>query len=453
MTTIAVRRPETRYASVGGADVAYQVIGSGELDIVYVPGFVSAVDAQWDVPGVRRFFERLASFARVILFDRRGSGGSDHLPVDALPTWEAWAEDLGAVLDAAGSERAAIIAEFESGSWGVLFAASHPERTSGLVLWNSFAKYLRSDDFPMGADPARVEDVARRIEKLWGTIDMVRFLNPSLADDPVSGPAFARLLRASVTPRAAGAMYRYWSRLDARDALPLVHVPTLVIRRSTLPVMDVEIARHLAQSIEGAQYLELPGSDLFIWTSEDDDAEDAIQQFLTGAPPAGNGERVLATVLFTDIVGSTDRLTTMGDRRWKRLLDEHDRIVRDVIERASGTVVESTGDGVLATFDGPAKAIRTAVTLRGALSAIGLHLRVGLHAGEVEVREGSRIGGFAVHLAARVMAQAGADEIVCTRTVKELVVGSGLPFEDRGAHVLKGFPDTWNLYTVGQHSG
>lgn len=448
MTALAIRRPETRYAEVGDAHVAYQVFGEGSLDVVYVPGFASAIDAQWDVPGVCRFFERMASYARVIVFDRRGSGSSDHLPLDALPTWEEWAEDLRAVLDAAGSERAAIVAEFESGPWGLLFAASHPERTNALVLWNSFAKYLRSDDFPFGADPARFEDLAQRTKRLWGSLDMVRILNPSLADDPVAGPAFARVLRASATPRAAAAMYRYWGTLDARDALRLINVPTLIMRRSTLPVMNVEVARHLAQSIKGARYVEVPGSDVFIWANEDDGTQEALEEFLTGAPPSRSSERIFATVVFTDIVGATERLVSVGDRRWKGLLGQHDRILKDQIERARGRLVDSTGDGVLATFDGPARAIRCAMAIRDALREIGLQIRVGIHAGEIEIRDGSDVGGFAIHLAARVMALAGADEILCSRTVRDLVAGSGLVFKDRGTHALKGFPDAWDLYAV-----
>jgi class 3 adenylate cyclase/pimeloyl-ACP methyl ester carboxylesterase len=442
-------QPETKYTRLGESCIAYQVVGDGPLDPVYVTGMAAQIDARWDFPPIVRWYERLSSFSRVILFDRRGSGASDPVPLNALPTWEEWAEDLGVVMDAVGSDRAAIYAEVDGGPAAMLFAATHPERTAALVLTNTFAQYVAGDGYE-GVSSDVAEDLARMVEESWGTEDLMALGFPSLAGDANAMRWGARHMRASMSPRAASAHFRYLFGLDVRRALTMIRVPTLVLQRAGCVFVPAPLGRYVAGHIPGAHFVELPGRDGWFFVEGADEALDAIEEFLTGAHHVAEPDRVLATVLFTDIVGSTDRAAVLGDRRWRDLLDAHDCVARSRIESFSGRLVKNTGDGILATFDGPGRAIRCAFGLAAALREIGIDIRMGLHAGEVELRTDGDVGGIAVHIGARVMDQAGPGQIVCSRTVKDLVAGSEFCFEDRGVRALKGVPEEWQLFSVRQ---
>jgi class 3 adenylate cyclase/pimeloyl-ACP methyl ester carboxylesterase len=437
-----MERPQTRYVEVGGAEVAYQVVGQGPPDVVFV-GPWGHVDLIWEDPPTRSFLERLASFSRLILFDRRGTGASDAVPDNAIPTWEEWADDVRAVLDAVGSEQAVVVAESTSGPIGLLFAAIQPERVAGLILANTSARYLRADDYPMGIPPEAVDYVVEWFRVRWGTPDLAA---RSRADDPEFVQWWAKLLRASATPRSAAAQIRYIiESLDAREALPLIRVPTLVLHSKGNQVSTVEQVRYLADHIDGAKFVELPGDDLVVAGSTAGMEE--MAEFLTGERPQVEVDRILTTLLFTDIVGSTERAASLGDGAWRSLLDAHDRTVRDQLRRFRGREIETTGDGFLASFDGPARAIRCTLAINEAIRPLGIDLHLGLHTGECEVR-GDELAGLAVHIAARICAAAGPGEVLVSSTVKDLVAGSGIEFSDRREHQLKGVPGTWTLFSV-----
>jgi len=425
--------PQTRYVDVGEAEVAYQVVGRGPPDLVYVPGFGN-VDLIWDSPLWAASLERLASFSRLILADRRGTGASDAIPDHAMPTWEEWADDVGAVLDAARSERAVVLAENYAGPTGVLFTAMKPERVAGLILANTTARRLGADDYPMGIAP----------QAGWGTVDFGSMAWPSGASDPEFGRWVAKFMRAAATPKSAAAQIRYMiENLDAREALPLIRVPTLVLHNKANRIYPIEEGRYLADHIDGARFVEVPGGDVTVAASPT--AIDEIVEFMTGERPEVEVDRILTTVLFTDIVGSTERAEREGDRRWSELLSAHHQVVRSELHHFRGQEIDTAGDGFLATFDGPARAIRCACAIRDGVQALGLQIRAGLHTGEVELSdEGPR--GLAVHIGARVGAAAGPGQVLVSRTVADLVVGSGIDLEDLGEHQLKGVPDTWRLY-------
>jgi class 3 adenylate cyclase/pimeloyl-ACP methyl ester carboxylesterase len=438
-----MERPQTRYVDVGGAEVAYQVVGHGPPDVVYVPGF-NHVDLRWEDPVWVAFLERLASFRRVILFDRRGTGASDAVPDTAMPTWEEWADDVRAVLDAAGSERAVLLAESDGGPTGLLFTATHPERVSGLILANATARRLREDDYPMGIAAEAVDHWVEVYRAAWGTPDLVKLSYPSRANDPEFGQWLAKTSRSLATPRSAAAQIRYIiESLDARHALPLIQVPTLVLHSKDNHQYSLEEGRYLADHIDGAKFVELPGGDIGVATSAV--AMEEIIEFVTGERPEVEVDRILTTLLFTDIVGSTERAASMGDQAWHSLLDAHDRTVRDHLRRFRGKEINTTGDGFLASFDGPARAIRCALAMAEATRTLGIDLHMGLHTGECEIR-GHDLGGLSVHIAARVGSLAGAGEVLVSSTVKELVAGSRIDFVDQGEHELKGVPGTWKLY-------
>jgi class 3 adenylate cyclase/pimeloyl-ACP methyl ester carboxylesterase len=439
--------PQTRYTSLGEADIAYQVVGDGPRDLVYVNGLTEHIDVQWEHPLMVRFLERLASFSRLIMFDRRGAGASDPVPLDALPTWEEWTEDLGAVLDAVGSEQAAIYAELDAGPMGMIFAATHPERTSALVLGNTVARYAWAADYPDGATPEAIDLTVQMFRATWGTEDLIAAVFPSMADDPLFLRWRAKYTRASATPRTAAAQYRYIFGLDVRSVLPSIRVPTLVLHRSNFPLVPLEHGQYLAEHISGARLVELPGADAWFFTEGAEEAVDAVAGFLTGAPPPVEVDRMLATVLFSDIVGSTERASALGDRAWGELLDAHNAAVRAELARFGGREVATAGDGFLATFPGPARAIRCAIAMRDAIRGLGMQIRVGVHTGEVEASEDT-LTGIAVHIGARVAAAAQPDEVLVSRTVADLVTGSGIPFMDRGMHTLKGVPGAWQLFAV-----
>jgi class 3 adenylate cyclase len=439
--------PETRYATGLEGLIAYQVVGDGPRDLVYLSGFTSHVDVRWESPQFARFQDRLASFSRLILFDRRGTGASDPVPLDALPTWEEWADDLRVVMDAAGSERAAIFGVLDAGPMAILFAAAHPHRTTALILGNTSAKGIKADDYPHGISPEIVEATGDVIEKEWGTEEFAMRGSPSLAADPRERAWFAKYMRAGATPRAAAAQYRFAAHRDLRTVLPTITVPTLVLNRRGFEFVPIEQGRYLADHIPGAKFVELDGADSALAFGDSDSVLDSIEEFLTGVRRQPDPDRVLATVLITDLVDSTHRAAQLGDRKWRELLTQHDEVARSQIENHRGKLWKMTGDGVLATFDAPGRAIRCALSLDDSLNGIGLPMRAGLHSGEVELR-GDDVGGIAVHLASRVSALAGAREVLVSRTVTDLVAGSGIRFSDRGAHSLKGVPGQWQIYLV-----
>jgi class 3 adenylate cyclase len=431
--------------TVGDTDVAYQIVGDGPLDLVFHHGFCH-LDLQWDVAPEAAFNRRLASFSRLILFDRRGSGASGRSLGGGFPTWEEWSEDLSAVLDAAESQSAAIFAEAEAGATAVLFAAAHPERVEALVLGNTQARWAEADDYPMGLPPAAIDQVIAFVESTWGNPDPLPLVFPSLAGDEPVMASLARLLRAAATPKMAGALYRYiYDQLDVRRALSLVQAPTLVLHNQR---SDADRARYLAQHIDGARLVELPGNDVLFFAGDHEPVVGEVAEFVTGQRPPVEVDRILTTVLFTDIVASTEQLASKGDHRWRTLLDDHDRVVRGQLSRFGGREIKTTGDGFLASFDGPARAIRCAQAITGATGRLGIELRSGLHTGECEVRGGGDLAGLAVHIAARVGAFARPREVLVSTTVKDLVAGSGIEFRDRGEQELRGVPGRWRLFEV-----
>ena len=438
--------PETRYARINSDHIAYQVVGGGPIDLVFMSAWFSHVDGRWEEPLFARMLRRLAGFSRLMLFDKRGTGASDPLPANTT-TWEDWADDVRAVMDAAGSERAAIVGVGDSGPIAMLFAATYPERVSSLVLINTAARFVRTDDYPWGRGEADVEALLEREERTWGTGDMLDVFSPSMIDDKRYRNWWARYQRMSASPGTSTLMARLIFSMDVRRVLGTIQVPTLVIQRRELPMVGVEHGRYLAEHIPNAHYAELPGSDYFVYLGNSDSILDEVEEFVTGARHGAEPDRLLATVMFTDIVGSTDRAAAIGDLRWKALLDAHDDLVRRRLDEFRGRLVKTTGDGFLATFDGPARAIRSATAVRDSLSSLGIEIRAGLHTGELEIR-GDDVGGIAVHIGARVSELASEREILVSSTVKELVAGSDIRFVDRGTHLLRGIPEQWRLYAV-----
>jgi pimeloyl-ACP methyl ester carboxylesterase len=439
--------PQTRYARSGDVNIAYQVVGDGPLDLVWVQGWVSNVEAMWDVGPMGRFVERLASFSRVILFDKRGTGLSDPVSETGLPSLEVRMDDLRAVLDTVGSERTALLGHSEGGNMCILFAATYPERTAALVTFSVYAKRVWSPDYPWAPTPTEREAWLRDVERTWGRPESVVDLVPSLANNPTLLEEAARYWRLSASPKAGVALGKMNTQIDVRALLPTIRVPTLVMHRTGDRDINVEEGRYIASQIPGARFIELPGADHFMWTEDADRVLDEIEEFLTGVRRGPEPDRVLATVLFTDIVGSTQRVVALGDAAWKELLEKHDDFVRDELRRFRGREVDTAGDGFLATFDGPARGIRCAFAIRDSIARLGLEVRSGLHTGEVEL-SGARVRGIAVHIGARVAGLASPGEVLVTRTVKDLVAGSGIEFEDRGAHPLKGVPEEWQIFAA-----
>jgi class 3 adenylate cyclase len=439
--------PETRYAQVGPDRLAYQVLGQGPPDLVFTMGPFGHVDIVWEDPQVALFLRRLASISRLIRFDRRGTGASDPLPPHRLPPWEAYAEELTAVMDAAGSERVALLAAGpEAGPMALFFAGTKPERTTALLLVDATARYLVADDYPIGVPREAAEATIARAEELWGTEAFAGSYVPARAGDDRFRRWSARLERAIASKRVVGAYLRALLEVDVRPVLPLIQAPTLVVAHREFPQLPVAHGRYLAEHIPGARLVELPGDLPMIW-GQPELVVEAVEEFLIGAHPSVEPTRVLATVLFTDIVDSTGQAERLGDRRWRALLDTHDELAGRLVEQWGGRLVKTTGDGVLATFDGPGRAIGCAAALRDELGDIGVRIRAGLHTGEVELR-GDDVGGIAVHLAARIMATAGAGEIVVSQTVRDLVAGSDVVMQDRGSQRLKGIKGDWQLFAV-----
>jgi pimeloyl-ACP methyl ester carboxylesterase len=438
-------RPQTGYARIDGLSIAYQLFGDGP-PLVVVPGYMTNLDQNWEWPGYARFFERLGAFARVILIDRRGTGLSDQ--PQAHSSFEDTMFDVRAVMDEVGVTKAALLGGGEGGPTCMLFAATFPERTSALVLCAPFVVRAWAPDVPWGITPEVRDRGLASVDRNWGREPMgLRVFAPSLAADPAFIEWYLRALRAGGTPNQARAWYEMTTSIDVRRILPAIRVPTLIVHRTGDRALPIESSEYLVGQIAGARLVALPGTDHFWFAGDADALTDEFQEFLTGARPAAEVDRVLATILFTDIVGSTQRAAAMGDREWRRLLAAHYDLLRAEIERFGGRLHETTGDGVKATFDGPARGVRCARSIVGRIGSLGLEIRAGLHTGEVELRDGS-FGGIAVHIAARVMALAGPSEVLVSSTVKDLVVGSGLHFADRGLQDLKGVPDQWRIYSV-----
>jgi class 3 adenylate cyclase len=439
--------PRTRYVTTrDGASIAWSEVGQGPIDLVYVPQSISAMEHIWDHPRVASFFARLASFSRLILFDRRGSGMSERLREPAA--LEEQIDDVRAVMDAAGAERAGVLAIYEGAPMAMLFAASAPERVSSLVLYAAHARSSWAPDYEW-AWPAEARDAQMDVYRdRWGDGDaIIGFFAPGHAGDAPLVEWLGRLQRLAMDPRYGRAAAAMNSRMDVRHVLPTIRVPTLVLHRRDDSAMDVRHGRYIAEHVPGAKYVELEGRDSLPFSGDAEAVLGEVEEFLTGARQEVEPDRVLATVLFTDIVASTERAAELGDARWRELLSRHDAIVRTRIERHRGRTVKSTGDGVLATFDGPARGIRAARGIVADLAGIGVEVRAGLHTGECEVIE-EDVGGLAVHIAARVMAEARPREVLVSSTVRDLVVGSGLEFEARGERELRGVPDRWRLWAV-----
>ena len=438
--------PAVRYAASGDLSIAYQVIGDGPVDLVWVPGFVSHVEILWELPLWRRLMDRLGSFARVIVFDKREQGLSDR--TGAPPALEDIAGDLGAVMDAAGSERAAIVGLSEGGPAALLFAASQPKRVSALALVGSYARLSRAPDNPEGVPAARLRAFVERVVEQWGGPAALSFwFGVEAAEDPALAEWWARLLRAGTSPGGARALLHLYEQLDARAALTSISAPTLVVHGRDDALVPAPLARAVADATPGARYLELPGPHLFFIHDDGRAFVAAVEELITGRRAEPDPERVLATVLVTDIVDSTGRATALGDSAWRELLQRHDDASRGELQRFRGREVKQTGDGFLATFDGPARAVRCAGAIRDALAPLGLTLRVGVHTGECELR-GADVSGIAVHIAARVGAAAGPSEVLVSSTVHDLVIGSGLEFEERGERELPGIQGTWRLFAA-----
>jgi class 3 adenylate cyclase len=438
---------DVRYATSGDVQIAYDVFGDGPRDLVFAHGWVTNLELLWEHPRVAAALERLGSFCRVINFDKRGTGLSDRVPVEQLPTLEQRMDDVRAVMDAAGSERAVLFGHSEGGPMCMLFAAAYPERTESLALYGTFAVRRRQPDYPWAPSAEERAERVRTLREEWGGVAHLETLAPGLVGDREFCDWWARYLRSSASPAAAAALTSMNSDVDVRSILPVIAVPTLIVHRSGDLSVDVGGARWMAEQIPGARYVELPGDDHLIW-ADPDPILDVVEEFVTGVPPADVPDRVLTTVLFTDIVGSTETAAELGDAAWRRLLDRHDETVRRYLHRYHGREIKTTGDGFLAVFDGPARAVRCAQALAEAVGALGLRVRCGVHTGEVELR-GDDVGGMAVHAGARVAALAGAGEVLVSRTVVDLVAGSGIAFEDRGTHELKGVPGSWAIYAAG----
>jgi pimeloyl-ACP methyl ester carboxylesterase len=449
--------PETRYAKSGDVHIAYQVVGEGPIDLVFVPGWITHLDLGWDDPAEAAFRRRLASFARLILFDKRGTGLSDRVPVDQLPIFEERMDDVRAVMDAVGSERAALMGASEGGALSALFAATYPERTAALVLYGSFARagsYLMTED--------ELEARLHTLERDWPDAMDPAVPAPSEAGNEDYKRRWRTFMRQAASPGAAIALLRMNSQIDVRAILPTINVPTLVLFRRDARfghgaaawrdagedlITPGEEARYLTEHIPGARLVELPGADHLPWVGESEPLLGEVAEFLTGVRHAPDPDRVLATILFTDIVGSTALASELGDRKWRDLVGRHNALVRRQLERFRGEELDTAGDGFVASFDGPARGIRCAQAIAESVTGLGLSIRAGLHTGECEVSEG-KLAGIAVHIAARISALAQADEVLVSSTVKDLVVGSSVTFAERGAHELKGVPGEWSLFAV-----
>lgn len=443
-----MKMPRTRYTKSGELNIAYQVVGEGPIDLVFAAGWISNVELGWEHPQVARFYERLASFSRLILFDKRGTGLSDHVPDARPPTIEERTDDIRAVLDAIGSERAAIFGASEGGNMSIVFAATYPQRTTALVTYSVFAKRIWSPDYPWAPTPEERVAWLEGLQERWGGDADLRQLVPSVADDQPTREWFSRMSRHSVSLSAAVALGRMNTQIDIRAVLPTVRVPTLMFHPVDDHDVNIEEGRWMAARIPNARLVELPGADHVPYFQSADAVLDGVEEFLTGVRPAAGADRFLATVLFTDIVNGTAKAAELGDRRWAELVEAHHAIVRRELLRHRGSEVDTAGDGFFATFDGPARAVRCALEIRDALRGRGIEIRAGVHTGECEQIAG-KTGGIAVIIGSRVRELAEPGQVLATSTVKDLVAGSGLRFGPIGSRRLKGVPDEWQIYSAG----
>jgi len=440
-------QPETRYATVGDVHIGYQVVGDGPIDVVLVDQWFSNVIALWKLAPLARFVERLATFSRVILLDKRGTGISDPVPLGGLPTLDEWMDDIRTVLDAVGSERTVLLSGAGASYLTILFAATYPERASALILVDGYARITSAPGYLPGL-PLRFPDAdAERIRVGWGHGTLLQMLAPDEAGDLAVRTSYSEYEALSASPGVAVAMIRMLYESDVRHVLPAVRVPTLVISHAGSARIPPALSRYMAEHIPSAKSIELSGTANLIWAGDQDAVLGEVEEFVTGIRPQPEPDRVLATVLFTDIVGSTEWAAKLGDRRWRNLLEAHHQLVRAELTRWRGREIDTTGDGFFATFDGPARAIRCALAIATAVRGLGIEVRAGLHTGEVELM-GDQVGGIAVHIGARVMSFAGAGEVIVSSTVKDLVAGSGVEFDDRGVQALKGVPGEWRLLAV-----
>jgi class 3 adenylate cyclase/pimeloyl-ACP methyl ester carboxylesterase len=436
--------PETRYAKKDSVHIAYQVVGEGDLDLLLVSSWFSHLEARWEIPGFAHLLRRLSSFSRLISFDKHGMGLSDPIPLDRLPPLEEWMDDVRAVLDEIGCQRVAVMGANEGSLMAALFAATYPERVSALILASATARSAWAADHPWGPTAADADALVGLIERTWGTGDVMAALNPSIANDQNALEAWGRFFRLSASPAVAAAVTRMLFELDIREVLPTISAPTLVVHRHENPLFPPEAGREVARRIPGAKFVEVPGKDYGFAVGDVDVVIDEVEEFLTGARDRRARDRVLSTILFTDIVDSTIRAVELGDERWRELLDAHEALAEREVAKFGGVVADFAGDGLLASFDGPARAVRCAFALRQQLRNLDLEMRAGLHTGEVE-RRGDRVAGTGVHIASRIVSLAGPGEVLVSRTVRDLVAGSGLHFIDRGSHALKGIPDKWQV--------
>ena len=442
---------KTQYARSGKVHISYQVHGEGPFDIVYVPGWVSHVELAWEEPTLARFLGQLASFARLITFDKRGTGLSDRVSDDRLPTHEERMDDICVVMDAVGSKRAAFFGFSEGGVICSLFAATHPDRTAALALFGTFAKRIWSPEYPWAPTPEEREIEYENIEREWGNIMDLSHYIPGKINDEAFVSRLATYFRRSASPGAAVALLKMNTQLDITHVLPTIHVPTLVMHRTDDIDVKVEEGRWLAERIPAARFVEFPGADHLPWVGDQDGILAETQEFLTGSRPEPDATRVLATILFTDIVESTRHAHRLGDKAWNSLLEKHDKLCDNCIERFRGRLIKRTGDGIHATFDGPGRAILCARAILDGASELGVGIRAGLHTGECEIR-GEETDGIAVHLAARVASLADTGEVSVSRTVRDLVAGSRFKFSDRGTHKMRGFPEEWQVFSVSEDS-
>jgi class 3 adenylate cyclase len=438
--------PQTRYARSGDLHIAYQVVGEGPIDILWVPTWIWQIEHMWEWPVAARMMRRIASFSRLITFDRRGAGLSER--ISGAPTLEEQMDDLVAVMDAVSSERAAVVAMLEAGAMACLFAATHPERTSALVLYEAMPRMTAAPDYEWPLTREEREPLIEALGADWGSGERVVSITSGGANNDRFKDWAGKLERLAASPGAAVAFFRMQSDIDVRPVLPSIQAQTLVMHRVDDPLIDIRHARYLAGHIPDARLRELPGSSSLPFGPDQDEVVDDIEEFLTGARHAPDPERILATVMFSDIVDSTRRAAQMGDRRWRGVLESIEGSIGSELARHRGRVVKKMGDGLLATFDGPARAIRCATAIReSARAEFGLDIRSGLHTGEIELI-GDDVGGIAVHIGARVSSCADPGEVLVSGTVKDLVVGSGISFEDRGERELKGVPGSWRLWAV-----
>ena len=438
--------PETRYATFRGDKIAYQALGAGP-DLVHLTGTLTHIDIRWQEPLHAQFLHRLASFSRLILLDPRGTGASDPISLDPVPTWEDEVDDLDTVLDAVGSERATIFACNDSGPLALMFAATRPDRVRALALANTTARYVVADDYPIGLSAGQVDRQMARIAEQWGTGEAVAFEVPSKQHDLDFRRWYARYQRVAARPRELASYMPMVHTLDVRNVLSSIRCPTLVLHRRERGLVGIDHGRYIAEKISGARFVELPGADVPLATEHPELTLGLIEELVTGSTTIPDADRVLATVLFTDIVSSTERAAAIGDRAWRDLLEKYYAMVRRELGRFRGREIDTAGDGVFATFDGPARAIRCAGAMGRAVRSLGLELRTGIHTGECELA-GDKIAGIAVHVGARVMSHAGPGETLVSSTVRDLVAGSGIEFVDRGAQTLKGVPGEWRLFSV-----